>query len=848
MEETHDRMARNIAKKHMDEGISFLEECQQTAIEIGMAIEESEGEGTEAVRLLEDYCEAVYQAHEELMQGGRLSSGKQFAKKLRKILSKVKYEINDGIPTQYEVVFLPYKASMWDSLESVWKAADEDPDCDAYVIPIPYYDKKPDGSFAKLHYEIDQFPEYVPVTKYKDYDFEGRHPDKIYIHNPYDDCNLVTEVVKDFFSDKLKEYTDELVYIPYFVLGEPDPKNEDQLERMAHFVTVPGVMNADKVVVQSEKMKEAYVNILVKQTGEDTRDYWKKKISGEGSPKFDKVLSAKKEDFDIPAEWKQLLLKEDGTEKRSILYNTTVGAVLKYGENTLKKIRTVFSAFQEFQDDVTLWWRPHPLMESTLAAMEPEILDEYRNIVDDFRNGGWGIYDDTSDLNRAIAVCDRYYGDSSSVAWLFRRTRKPVMIQNLDFHPWRKAKNPMHYAEVATGIIDENGRLWFSELKYNSLFCYDLKKQILEWKAFFPSEPIWNTLLYRCCVRWRQKIVFIPAKASQVAIYDMGENTFRQIAVRDYGQKAVKFCNAALYGDNVIAFGDMYPCIMVIDMKSGRVSYYEDLHNKLDQLHNNDVDFYLARNIVTDEDGEHCYLLGAKANVLIRFSLQSLQFELIDLGGDGAVYNNLIKKGDQIYLIPGEKKKISAWSISKGHLSEYGDAVNGKAMYFARYCTKDTLYILPDRADHIIKVNLDTMDMEYQENELKNYYDSDLWNETVKEFPASKFLFQYEDDNCALFSSRMDRSLYFVINTTSQEEKHSLIVDRHARKRMDEQLFWLGNNKERGMWGTIFTERNLFSFRDFALYEGEGQSTVNEQLEENNCIGDLIWTESKFTT
>ena len=42
-----------------------------------------------------------------------------------------------------EAIFLPYKASMWDSLESVWKAADADPECDAYVIPIPYYDKNP---------------------------------------------------------------------------------------------------------------------------------------------------------------------------------------------------------------------------------------------------------------------------------------------------------------------------------------------------------------------------------------------------------------------------------------------------------------------------------------------------------------------------------------------------------------------------------------------------------------------------------------------------------------------------------------------------------------------------------
>ena len=41
-------------------------------------------------------------------------------------------------------VFLPYKVSMWDSMETVWKAADKDPDCDAYVVPIPYFDKDQD--------------------------------------------------------------------------------------------------------------------------------------------------------------------------------------------------------------------------------------------------------------------------------------------------------------------------------------------------------------------------------------------------------------------------------------------------------------------------------------------------------------------------------------------------------------------------------------------------------------------------------------------------------------------------------------------------------------------------------
>ena len=39
---------------------------------------------------------------------------------------------------------------------------------------IPYYDKNSDGSFKEMYYEGDQYPKYVPVTNYEEYDFENR--------------------------------------------------------------------------------------------------------------------------------------------------------------------------------------------------------------------------------------------------------------------------------------------------------------------------------------------------------------------------------------------------------------------------------------------------------------------------------------------------------------------------------------------------------------------------------------------------------------------------------------------------------------------------------------------------
>lgn len=69
---------------------------------------------------------------------------------------------------------------------------------------------------------------------------------------------------------------------------------------MRHFCTVPAVFNADRVIVQSEDMKQVYIKVLLEATNNDTeiaRKYWEEKILGLGSPKIDKVLNTRREDY-----------------------------------------------------------------------------------------------------------------------------------------------------------------------------------------------------------------------------------------------------------------------------------------------------------------------------------------------------------------------------------------------------------------------------------------------------------------------------------------------------------------------------------------------------------------------
>lgn len=434
LKKLNDSIPKVLGRGNIQNGLDILQECQESAIGLGTHMEKVIGTDSRTVRELEEYCENVYQLA-ELIQSGQEGIDAGY-KAIADSFTMVERIFEEEYPDKKEVVFLPYKASMWDSLESVWRAADEEENTIARVIPIPYFERDSDGNFAKEVWEGNEYPKDVPITRYDEYDLDLHHPDEIYIHNPYDEYNYVTSVHPDYYTPELKKCTEKLIYIPYFVLEEIKPDDHFAIESMKHFCFLPGTINADLVILQSEDMKTIYVNEYYKEVlnrgMNETKDSIEKRFVGWGSPKFDKVRSTKKENVDIPEEWRKLIQKEDGNWKKVIFYNNSVSAFLQNREKMLKKIREVINIFHDNRDRIIMLWRPHPLMKQTIESIYPKLWKVYDEIVDEYKKEGWGIYDDSSDLNRAIALSDAYYGDRSSVISLFKKANKKILIQNPD--------------------------------------------------------------------------------------------------------------------------------------------------------------------------------------------------------------------------------------------------------------------------------------------------------------------------------------------------------------------------------------------------------------------------------
>ena len=187
LHQAHEEIESAMGRKNLILAQNMLGECQQFAISFGENIEKLEGEGHITVSYVEDYCEVLFRVYEDVCNGH--VNEPQIHKILEEQLSRIEKSVQNDIKVKKEIAFFPYKASMWDSLESVYLAAREDPECDAFVVPIPYYDLNPDRSFGQMHYEGREYPKNIEVMDWQSYHFEKRKPDAIYIHNPYDSWN-----------------------------------------------------------------------------------------------------------------------------------------------------------------------------------------------------------------------------------------------------------------------------------------------------------------------------------------------------------------------------------------------------------------------------------------------------------------------------------------------------------------------------------------------------------------------------------------------------------------------------------------------------------------------------------
>ncbi len=432
LQEAHQEIQDRFGKKEYQTVQNLLADCQESAVFIGNTIEQFEKNQEEIIHILEEYCERLFDISAALEKAGTLN-GDVIRMELDGYIGDVCRRVKNEIKV-LKAVFFPYKASMWTSLESIWRAAQQDAECDAKVVVIPYYILDSDGNKKELVYEADLFPKDVPIVHYSQYLIEQEWPDMVFIHNPYDGGNTVTRVPERYYSYCLKLYTKQLIYSPYYLMGYYAPGAGDFL------CLTNGAGMADKMVVQSEQVGRICVRHHVPE----------EKLITLGSPKVDAIVEGMKKPKVYPAGWEKKL-----GGRKVFLLNTHLSYLIKGYDWQREHPNSVDYAqwhheqvfkYSLNREGCALIWRPHPLLKAMLKSRNLySLLDVVEEWEQQIRESENGVVDETGDYNIAFRLSDALITSRSSLVSDYMILGKPVLIYERAWDEESCRKSPVNY-------------------------------------------------------------------------------------------------------------------------------------------------------------------------------------------------------------------------------------------------------------------------------------------------------------------------------------------------------------------------------------------------------------------
>ena len=388
----------------------ILTDCQEYAVTIGEYIESIKGEGYDVVKLMEELCNSLYEVYRENAAAAEMhiASGADNAavsSGIESLMAAVG-ELITTVDNRREIVFMPFKAEHFHLIRGMYNEALAEENTDVYVVPLPYYYKNYDGSLRDMQYHPETYPADIKLTDYNIYDINLHHPDRVVIMNPYDSWNAATSVPPAFYSSALKPYTDSLEYVPWFTLREFTSVTSREYANMSFYVNMPGVVNADRVYVQSENMRRLYIRKLTEFVGEERREYYERSIC---------VLPEYKGNESFPR-------RTEIRRRKRLLFGMNISELLTHADVMHDKLEKVRECTREYEGRVDVIW----YMSSAGCDMElgGAVYREYAEFRDRYSALDAGLYSESE----LVEMCDAYYGAGMAIARKFTVQGKPVMI------------------------------------------------------------------------------------------------------------------------------------------------------------------------------------------------------------------------------------------------------------------------------------------------------------------------------------------------------------------------------------------------------------------------------------
>lgn len=388
--------------------------CQQLAIDLGEMIDRVEGEGSNIVSALEEYCKSIYFLYEQLnLDNASEEKVKQLTNELTKSFNVVVSVAKADIIDRDVVIFLTVGKDSFLGMKTLYDKAVAN-GAKVYVTLLPLYKKDFIGNIA-LCGEVNPIDQNavrgnvsgVMLTKITPEFLSFIHPEIIYTNYCYDGYNPCLSIHPEFYSENLIKHTEKLVFVQPWEFDDFDESDECDMYNLEKYAISPGIVYADEIMLDSYSLKEKYIEKLVTFAGEESRPIWDEKIF------VSKLFNDK--------------IENTKSGKKKLLYCIGINLMAQEAD-IVEKVREKLEIFAKNNDKVSIDVAMFPNDLCQWKKIDAQKCEKILAMIEEYSEKNICRMNKNSCNNVDVTEYDAYYGSASPLVLNFHEKLKPVMI------------------------------------------------------------------------------------------------------------------------------------------------------------------------------------------------------------------------------------------------------------------------------------------------------------------------------------------------------------------------------------------------------------------------------------
>ncbi len=456
LDEMMENCTAQMQEQQYGDVLSVLPELQQLVVDFGTLLEEVRGETNPCVQnvvaKIQEYCDALYALYEQLntrlQKPDTLKIGQQPAdvsdadatvgasyEAFAHSYTKMKAEIQQFCIARRSVLFICTGMREWHAYEHLCDEERQKADTDVYIACVPtvfkdiyghaeYGQSTEDANTMRIQDHIQnlygEFADNIQFMPWQKVNPALLAPGTIYIQDPYDGENPCLTIPPIYYAGNLRKYTKNLIYVPAYKVKEFRAEDTTDLYNMKHYATAPALMYADQIYVQSENMRQRYLECLVEFSGEAYRAIWERKISVS--------------EFVFQSE------AGKGTSQKTILYCIGENELANLGKRALAHVESRLQIFADNHGNlqVQICFYPPRLSDWEVDLQRVKTLTEMLRTYAE-TNKTWCTLEKPQEQEDLAAYRERlamngdaYYGSPSPYVHAFTLREKPVMLASTE--------------------------------------------------------------------------------------------------------------------------------------------------------------------------------------------------------------------------------------------------------------------------------------------------------------------------------------------------------------------------------------------------------------------------------